>query len=817
VIKNAKSAHGAVRPNSGRGVVEATAETRLAQLQRRFRVLSACNRTLIHAISEHALLTDLCRAMVEVGGYRLAWVGHADALAGAAADAIVGGAWGAGPLAPSQVDWTHARGAQTPAARAMRVRATQVVRDVGAERWSADWRAQARERGLTAALAMPLLTEDHCLGVLEVYSDGPAAFDPAEIALLNELAADLAFGVAALRTRRECERHQTDVAQLTRVLKMQSAINSAVLRIRDRELLLQEACLVATEVGRYASAVVWVVEPGARRARPGFVAGQRVKNILPEYLSIGDGMEPDASLTGRAMRTGEVSVCWDLTRNEPPLVGRRERLLEAGIRSVVALPFMVDGVPVGALTLTSADSTLVREDELLLLQDIAASLSFAVRSLQQADAAEYLMHYDPLTGLAKRSLFCRRLDELLRTRSPPELAPTVTVLDIDHLNNFNDSFGRNFGDLLLQQVAERLRQQAGCDERVGDLGGGTFVLVAPCTEGVEMGSAALLDQTVFAQSFLIEGRSVRVSCHSGAARCHVDGEDAGTLVQKAEAALKRAKETGAQYLHYQLEMRSEIAERLALEHRLRVAIDEQQFELYYQPQVNIVSGHIESVEALLRWNDPEHGLLLPGSFLPVLESSGLIIPVGKWVVQRAREDCDRWRRSGLRPVRVAVNVSAVQFRGRAFIDFMLDLVKDWPRDPRGFGIDLEITETALLQDIDGAGRQLRELRAAGIRVALDDFGTGYSSLGLLSKLPVDLLKIDRSFVKGLPGDHTSMTLTRTIIGLASAFGLLTVAEGVETAEQCKLLRLLNCDQAQGYFHYPPVPVQSIDQILAQDQ
>jgi EAL domain-containing protein (putative c-di-GMP-specific phosphodiesterase class I) len=195
----------------------------------------------------------------------------------------------------------------------------------------------------------------------------------------------------------------------------------------------------------------------------------------------------------------------------------------------------------------------------------------------------------------------------------------------------------------------------------------------------------------------------------------------------------------------------------------------------------------------------------------------MIVEVGRWVAQRAMQDCERWRSLGLRPVRVAVNVSAVQLRGRAFIDFMLDLVKGWPRDPRAFGIDLEITETALLQDIDGAGRQLRELRAAGIRVALDDFGTGYSSLGLLSKLPVDLLKIDRSFIKGLPDDHTSLTLTRTIIGLASAFGLLTVAEGVETAEQFKLLRLLNCDQSQGYFHCPPVPVQKIDQLLAQDQ
>jgi EAL domain-containing protein (putative c-di-GMP-specific phosphodiesterase class I) len=168
-------------------------------------------------------------------------------------------------------------------------------------------------------------------------------------------------------------------------------------------------------------------------------------------------------------------------------------------------------------------------------------------------------------------------------------------------------------------------------------------------------------------------------------------------------------------------------------------------------------------------------------------------------------------------VRAAVNVSAVQFRGRAFIDFILSLVKDWPRDPHGFGLDLEITETALLQDMDGVSRQLRELRAAGIRIALDDFGTGYSSLGLLSKLPVDLLKIDRSFISGLPADRTSMTLTRTIVSLASAFGLLTVAEGVETAEQFELLRKLNCDQSQGNFHCRPVPAEEIDQLLAQDQ
>jgi diguanylate cyclase (GGDEF)-like protein len=793
------------------------AADRLAELRRQYRVLSASNRTLIHSVSEHEFLKDVCRALVNIGGYRFAWIGCFGAHPDLDPEPTASAAWGNGALEPSQLGAKHALGDQTPALRAMFERAPQIVHAIEDWRWSTAWRAQARQRGHAAALAMPLLTDDQCMGVLEVYTDRSGNFEMSEVVLLNEIAADLAFGLVTMRTRREHERQKTDIALLTRVLKMQSAISSAVLRIRDSNSLLEEACRVAVEVGCYNSAVVWSVEPGTRFARPGYRSGNPVPNVAPERLPIGVGNERDTSLTARAMRTGEVSVCCDLTRSEPPLIGRK-LLLADGVRLVVALPFMVEGAPVGALTLTSKSSSPVGDVELLLLQDIATSLSFALRSQQQADAAQYLMHYDPLTGLAKRSLFCRRLDEWLRGHFDSKQTPTVTALNIDHLNNFNHSFGRRFGDQLLQQVAARLRSHVGNDEHVADLGGGNFVLVEPAFASADQGFASLLDKEVFAQAFPIEGRSVRVTCHSGLARYPIDGEDANTLVQKAEAALKHAKEIGEPYLHYKLDMRRAMAERLVLEHKLREAIDAQQFELVYQPQVNIKTGHIESLEALLRWNDPEHGLVMPASFLPVLESSGLIIPVGQWVAMRAMQDCDRWRLLGLRrPVRVAVNVSAVQFRGRAFIDFMLNLVKDWSGDPQGFGIDLEITETALLQDVDGANRQLRELRAAGIRIALDDFGTGYSSLGLLSKLPVDLLKIDRSFISGLPGDHTSMTLTRTIIALASAFGLLTVAEGVETAEQFELLQDLNCDQSQGYFHCPPVPAQEIDKLLVQDR
>jgi EAL domain-containing protein (putative c-di-GMP-specific phosphodiesterase class I) len=234
--------------------------------------------------------------------------------------------------------------------------------------------------------------------------------------------------------------------------------------------------------------------------------------------------------------------------------------------------------------------------------------------------------------------------------------------------------------------------------------------------------------------------------------------------------------------------------------------------LHYQPQVSVETGRIEGVEALLRWNDPQSGLTAPARFLPLLESSGMIVSVGDWVMRKAAEDCRRWRLAGFAPLRVAVNVSALQIRRRTFVENALKAASGCTSE--GFGLDIEITETGLLQDLDGTSRKLRELRAAGMRIAIDDFGTGYSSLGLLSKLPVDLLKIDRAFISGLPADRASVTLVSSIIGLASAFDLTTIAEGVESQSQLILLRELNCHQSQGYYHSRPVPVEQIEAKFA---
>jgi diguanylate cyclase (GGDEF)-like protein len=536
---------------------------------------------------------------------------------------------------------------------------------------------------------------------------------------------------------------------------------------------------------------------------------------LPEFssLELSDGSEPDSSLTSRALRTGELTVCNNLTQTEPPIAGRA-CCVAFGYKSLVAMPLVVGGRRLGALVLGSKDVNRAGDEELLLLEEIRTTLAFALEMQEQAGAAEQLMCFDPHTGLPTRKLFCDRLERLLHEGSAPEEGLTVATFDIHGLASINDTFGRRVGDILLQRIAERLGRALEGTDRLGYLGGGAFALVQPRDGGSAENIAEMLDTRIFGAPFEIEGHTIRVSHTLGLANSG-SHEDicADLLLQNAEAALNRAKERGERYLHYRRQMRSEIAARVDLEHRLRTALDEHQFVVYYQPQVNVDTGEIESAEALVRWNDPAHGLTLPGAFLPQLEASGMIVPVGNWVLRRAVEDCQRWRSIGLGPLRVSVNVSALQLRRRTFVEDVLEIAAG--SSGGGFGLDLEITETSLLQDLDAITAKLHRLRAADIRIALDDFGTGYSSLGLLTKLPVDLLKIDRSFTRGLPADFTNLALTSSIIQLASALGLATIAEGVESCEQLHQLRKLGCTRVQGYVYSKPLPADQFERMMSE--
>ena len=613
--------------------------------------------------------------------------------------------------------------------------------------------------------------------------------------------------------RRRQEKH---ISRLTRVLKMLSGVNSAMVRIRQRREILVEACRLATSVGGYASAMVALIEPGTRTAKPAAWSGSvDTQSVQQLTFSIAENPGDDSSAIGRVLRTGMPLICNDLQALDMSLAARAP-LLDAGFRSVVAFPLLVDRTPVGALMLTSYDTGAVGDEESRMLRELVANLSFALQYLHKEDEVRFLSYFDPLTGLAKRGLFCERLVRTLEPRIGRRGTPAVAVLDIEQLSTINDSFGRHAGDLLLQQVADRLKRHCDDTEHLAHFGGGTFSLILEAAGDEDEAVHWMQERVaeVFRAPFTVDGRGIPVEVRAGFARYPDNGNDANALVQNAEGALRSAKSSGEKYLPHRLELSSAVVSRMTMEHRLRGAVERQEFELHYQPKVDVRTRQVRGLEALVRWRDPDAGLVMPGAFLSLMETSGLIVPLGDWILRQAASDLRRWQGAGFAPVRVAVNISPVQLRRRAFADHLLDIVGEWRTDT--VGIDIEITEGVLIDDVSTAVSQLRALRRSGVQVAIDDFGTGYSSLSRLSELPVDMLKIDRSFVNVLTTGGTGRTVAQTIIALGKAFDMATVAEGVETPEQFELLGNLGCDQSQGYLHGRPMSVMDIEPLLRND-
>jgi EAL domain-containing protein (putative c-di-GMP-specific phosphodiesterase class I) len=317
---------------------------------------------------------------------------------------------------------------------------------------------------------------------------------------------------------------------------------------------------------------------------------------------------------------------------------------------------------------------------------------------------------------------------------------------------------------------------------------------------------------LFSDPFQIDGQELRPTIRSGVAIYPHDAKTADALVQNAEAALKAAREDNEKYMMYGLVTQRPTSRSLALEARLTRALEHKEFLLQYQPKVDIRSGKVQGLEALLRWKDTEDGIIPPSVFIPMLEQSGAIVDVGEWVFLQAAQDVRKWRAAGLQNIRVAVNVSPLQLRRRDFVERMLAGLA--PSRGGNAGLDIEITESMLMHDLELSIRKLTQLREAGLGVAIDDFGTGYSSLRLLAKLPVDTLKIDKSFVQSIADTPNVATLVSTIIALARAFNMKTVAEGVETAEQLQKLRHMKCDQAQGYLFSRPVPTSDVPSVIS---
>ena len=453
------------------------------------------------------------------------------------------------------------------------------------------------------------------------------------------------------------------------------------------------------------------------------------------------------------------------------------------------------------------------EEEIKLLTDLTNNISFALDHIEKEEKLNYLAYYDVLTGLANRSLFLERVAQYARGAANSEHKLALILFDLERFKNINDSLGVPAGDALLRQVAEWLTRVVGDANLLARLGSDHFAVVLPeLTQGqdvrqlVETAMDDFLDHP-----FRLNDAVFRIDAKAGIALYPDHGPNAQTLFKNAEAALKNAKATGERYLFYTQKMSASVAGKLTLENKLRRALDNEEFVLHYQPKVNLLSGKLAGAEALLRWNDPETGLVAPGRFIPVLEETGLIHDVGRWAMRKAIEDYLRWRDAGPATVRIAVNVSPLQLRNRSFL---AEIERATNVDAQAAaGLELEITEGVIMGDVKHSISILQAIREMGITVAIDDFGTGFSSLSYLAKLPVDTVKVDRSFVVDMTAGPSGLSLMSTIISLAHSLNLKVVAEGVETDEQSRLLRLLGCDEMQGFLFARPAPREEIDRLL----
>lgn len=635
---------------------------------------------------------------------------------------------------------------------------------------------------------------------------------PAEINL-SPLKTESGMWVSGvIRDISERKSQEQRIARLNRIQMVLSNINAAGIRIRERDALCREACQIAVKHGQFELAWIGMINPGSIEGAPIAWDGDKYGYMSQVHLTTDVNAPGGKRPASQAIIQKIAVICNDILA-DPSMAEKLERAARCGFRSMVALPLVVDGNAIGVIVLYAKDPDFFNQEEMVLLNQLAADISFALEHQENQNRLSYLAYFDSVTDLPNRALFQDRLQRLLaqnESRHRGQIA--VVLIAIDGFRNINDILGRSAGNMLLREVGLRLRACAAEPDYVARIDSNCFAFVVKYGL-TEVDATDLLNQKLvrrMADPVHLIDREIDISFKAGIAQFPPDGTDGGILLRNAEAALHNAKMSKLPHLFYNSEMNSRSADKLSLESRLKRALEQEQFILHYQPKIDLASGKLTGLEALIRWNDPGQGLVPPVNFIPVLEETGLIVDVGAWVIAQAHRQFREWVARGLAPPRIAVNVSELQIRQKNFVSQVLHIMDGASTDE----LEIEITESLFMEDLDENIEKLAILRKTGITVAIDDFGTGYSSLSYIGRLPIDTLKIDRSFITEMGASASHMAIVSTIISLAQALNLKVVAEGVETAEQSHLLKLLRCDQIQGFLFSRPLPVAEIEAMLA---
>ena len=806
--------------NFDRADEKAKAEKQKDRLTGMFEALSSTNEAIMRAKTRVQLFELVCEAAVLEGTFTSATIALADPdgefLRIAASKGINYDRMRNRHFAVSATD-PEGRGLT---GTSFRTKKPCIMNDFLADERTTHWHALAREDGTRSGASFPLLENGgRAVGVLLFLSREEGAFSDDLVELLGRLAENVSFALDNFDRAEEKAKTEEQKERLTRMFAALSATNEAIMRAKSPTQLFEMVCEAAANGGKFTSTTISLANPDSDFLDIAAVAGPTAETTRNVKVSISAARPEGHGLSGTAFRSGQARISNDYLADQQASAFYAI-IRSDGAKSGAAFPLLIHGQPVGVMLFLSAEQDTFTTEFVELLQRLADNVSFALENFDRADEKtradariEYLASHDSLTSLPNRETFNGLLHYAIEAARRHQRRFAVLFIDLDRFKVINDSLGHEAGDMLLVEIANRLRHTLRSSDVVARLGGDEFVVIleeAAESHDVERITRDLL--SVLSEPLQLSGHECHTTASIGIAMYPSDGADVQTLTKNADMAMYLAKEDGKNgFRFFTKEIKTQSIERLTLESALRRALDRDQFALHYQPKVDMTTGLITGVEALLRWTHPDLGVLPPAQFIPLAEETGLIVPIGRWVLREACAQNMAWQRRGLRPVSMAVNLSPRQFLDE-------DLLQDIDEALAASGmppvlLQLEVTESMVMRNVSRAVKVLDAIQSRGIRLAIDDFGTGYSSMSLMKQFPIDTIKIDRSFVRDLPYDSEDKAIAQAIISMGKALGMTIVAEGVETAEQETFLRDHACDEMQGFLFSKPVPSQQLAELL----
>jgi len=737
---------------------------RMTQL---YAALSQCNQAIVRCTDEAELFAQICCDAVTFGGMKMAWIGMLDEQS---KQLKVVAAYGSGTEylegIDISVDENKASG-RGPTGTSMREDRPFWCQDYQHDPATVLWRERGAKFGWRSSAALPLHRNGRVIGVFTIYAAEIDAFDQPARDLLIEMAMDIDHALNSFEREAQRRQAESSLADSHHLLKM--IIDTAPIRVFWKDTKL-----------RYMG------------CNPAF-AKDAGANSAQDIIG-----KDDFQLAWREQaelyRADDLRI---MTSNSPKLAFEEQQTTPDGKN----IWLRTSKVPLQ----NEASETI---GLLGIYEDIT-------EQKQTEERIHYLANYDLLTGLPNRTQLNDHLKYALSLAKSGNGRLALMFLDLDHFKDINDSLGHSIGDALLVELAKRLRQALRTEDTVTRMGGDEFILLLPGINAIGAAHVAQKLLDAIAESYLIELYDLALTASIGIALYPEDGGDLETLCKSADAAMYRAKQEGRQcYRFFTQEMQAHSARNLQLVNALHHALERNQLHVYYQPQIAIHGRHIIGAEALLRWQHPELGMMSPAEFIPIAESSGLILPVGEWVLRTAVRQAKAWMNEGFSPLIMAVNLSAVQFRHPDLPELITRILDEEGLPPEY--LELELTESVAMHNPPSVIAMMNKLHECGVRMSIDDFGTGYSSLSYLKKFKVYKLKIDQSFVRDISKDPEDKAIVSAIINLSKSLGLRTIAEGVETEGQLAFLREQGCDELQGYLFSKPVPARQFEAFLARD-